>query len=256
MPIPGGQILVAFANRPGSSGNVLLEQEPWDKYVGYLTRAGAVAWLDAMLYGDPEEDLTEHCGIDTAGNVAGVVYAYPEPVSLNYLAGISHGRLGPRRIDKLPYSEVLQVQLETEPALKYPTDKIFSAEWLTDAFTNDGATLPRPAVDISGKRPRIAGAIFGSLLVVYEVVRHTYTVTISARPASVEKAYQSHVYAVWDGGTRAMEYQPPDEAAAGGRCNGRYGVGTINDSPYDPPTVQPKDIERQWDYCSNSAVEE
>lgn len=235
-----------------TSASVLLEQEPWDRYVGLLTRGGVVVYLRSLLFDEPPQE--EKCAA-LDGVVGGIVYAYPDPPGLAYHLGISHGEAGERIVSELEYAEVLQIQNEQRPSLRYPTGEILSATWVTDAFAADGESLPRPAVSIAGGQIVIAAPVYGTLLVIYRVTRHTYRVRIAARPTAPENKYQSYVYAVWDGGNNFIEYQPPVDAEDDGRCNNsRRGDGDISAPDRCEPSVYPEDIWRYWDYCQNCAL--
>ena len=239
-----------------TKNRVLLGQEPWDPYIGMLTVGGLWAYIRQLLYGEGE-GVQENCGADEAGLIGGVVYAYPDPAGLVYDLGISHGDPGPRIETELKYAELLQVQNETEPSLRYPTDEIYSAVWVTDALAKDGETLPRPAISIAGGRVRTATPTYGTILAIYKVVRHTYQVWISPRPTAAENKYQSFIYAVWDGGNNYIEYQPPADAEDGGRCNNliHYGEGgTTPSGDCEPPRPTPQDINYDVDYCSGEVT--
>jgi len=241
---------------PGSEAKnrVLLEQERWDPYIGMLTKGGVVAYLHDLLFGEGD-GVEENCGVNEDGSVSGNVFAYPDPPDLNYSAKISHGVLGPRVVAELEYAELLQIQKITEPALRYPTSEILSAEWVTDAFAVDGEVLPRPAVDISGNRPRIAEQVYGTLLVIYRVVRHAYSVTIYPRPEAAENKYQSYIYALWDGGNNFIEYNPPPTVLDGGRCNsGGGGSVTVVPPDCEPAPPQPEDLHYDVDYCDGTVT--
>jgi hypothetical protein len=251
----------------------MLEQEPWDPYTGHLTAAAAVAYLDALLYGDPDAELSEMCGTDKYGTMYGAIYVYPSPQTLNYRLAVTNGSLGMMRLENLTHREVLQVNMATDPPLRYPASLIFSATWLSGAWAVDGTELPAPAVDISGSRPHLAFPVVGSLLVVYKVVRHQYEVIIPPRTEATENIYQSHVYAVWNGGTRVMEFTTPpgiSKTDSAVRCNNSlntwmYGIDPLTglklgdsdfiDHPDDPPTVKPEDESKYWDYCANAPLE-
>jgi len=234
-------------------GGVMLEQEPWDPNMGYLTKAGAVAYLNALLFGDPEEDLIENCGAD----VQSTVYAYPEPSNLQYSIAITHGVLGEAREEILEYAEVIQVQQETDINLQYPTTNVISAEWLTDAFNLDGDTLPTPDIIISGGSVAVESRVDGSLYVIYEVFRHIYSVAVPEREDAEENNYQSHIYAVWAGGNNVIEYDLPADLEDGGSCNNFVGSGVVfpPDEP-EPPRAYPEDQQKYTDYCTGEEIEE
>jgi len=238
--------------RSETKNRILLEQERWDPYIGMLTKGGVVAYLHGLLFGE-ESGVEKRCGVDEEGNVSSDIFAYPDPPDLGYHLGISHGVLGPRVITDLVYAELLQIQGVTEPALRYPTREILSAEWVTDAFAVDGEALPRPVVSITDGRVRIAQAVYGTMLVIYRVVRHSYAATISPRPEAAENRYQSYIYAVWPGGTNYRAYELPPAVENGGRCN-LNGDDVDIDSPDGcrPPSVRPEDLHYDVDYCDGT----
>lgn len=266
------------ADRGVSAGRVLLEQEPWDPYVGYLTKGGAVAYLRGLLFGEADQELpATNCGIDVAagGITKGTVYAYPDPPELGYLLALSHGTVSGHSVEFLNFAEVVHLQNEIEPALRYPTRRIVSAEWLGSAMLGALPAAGMPAIAIAGGRVKASAPIYGSMLVVYEVVRHIYAATVTPRLEAAQNKYQSYIYAVWDGGNNYLEYKPPADAeesqssAAAPRCNLDWlhgGTGTAGGAGYgsntdivdsdDPQVTAPAlgDIERLWDYCSNSEV--
>lgn len=240
-----------------TKNRVLLEQEPWDPYVGMLTKGGAFAYIRNLLF-DEGDGVQENCGVDADGWITGSVYAYPDPAALAYKIGVSHGKLGPRIETELQYAELLQIQNETEPELRYPTTSIISASWVTDALAKDGETMPRPAISTAGGRVRIAAKTYGTILVIYRVIRHTYQVWISPRPTAAENKYQSFIYAIWDGGNNVIEYKPPADAEDGGRCNSlaRYGEGgTEPPTDCEPPHASPEDLHYDVDYCTGEVTE-
>lgn len=241
--------------REESSAYVLLEQEPWDQYVGMLTKGGVVAYLNNLLFGDEKQE--EDCGVAEDGTISSLIYAYPSPASLNYRIAISHGELGERIVDEVEYAEILQIQMEQNPTLRYPTSSIISATWVTDSFATDGEALARPAISIAGGRIFISKSVYGTILVIYRVIRHTYDGTILPRPDAAENKYQSFVYAVWDGGNNVIEYQLPADAEDGGKCNNRYKRGQGGTEPpkdCEPPIATPEDISVDVDYCSGKVL--
>jgi len=241
--------------REESSAYVLLEQEPWDAYVGMLTKGGLLAYLRSLLYGETDEEQEKgNCGL-LNGIAETVVYAYPYPASLAYAIGISHGDLGPREKTVSEYAEVIQVQNVTDPQLKYPTDRIISAEWLS-AFKLSGETASRPTISTSGGRIRLSAPCYGSLFVRYEVVRHIYSVTVEPRPDATENLYESFIYATWNGGNEYLKFEPPADAeSGGGRCNTGGGESDIQPSDdCEPPSASPADIHQDYDYCRKCLI--
>lgn len=258
--IPGGE----------AAGSVLLEQDAWKPYTGFLTKAGAVAYLRSLLFGEPDDAPTENCGAagGVDGNAAtGTVYAYPDPPELAYQLHVSNGTLSGQMVEILPFSEIVQFQNSTEAALQYPTRTILAAEWLSK-----GEGLPE--ILTAGGRVRTKTPVLGSMMVVYEIVRHSREVSVAPRLGATQNSYQNFIYAVWDGGNAYLEYKPPPDAEEGTngshllRCNSAWrsiadllaalGLGTtpggtdITLNPQGPPKAPSLgDIEKSWNYCEN-----
>jgi|GEM_PF-7075193 hypothetical protein len=230
---------------------VRLEQEPWDPYIGSLTRFGVLAYLNAMLFQADEPE--PYCAGDSPTLT---VYAYPSRADLNYLAGASWGTLGPRRVQEVLYTEALQLDLELEPELKYPALSIERYVWVGDAYSPAGDVLVRPAVTISGSGITIAEKVYGTLLVTYRVCRHLYSLAVQPRPDAEENRLQSFVFTCWDGGNNYIEIEAP-EGAEEGACNNRGG-STFNPiwDDYTPDHVEPEDINVDVDYCTGLEIAE
>ena len=72
-----------WPDRRSGDDFVLLEQEPWDPYVGYLTKLGVIAYLNALLFEGPE--VLPNCAYN-GGMFSKAIYAYPSRPDLNYQA--------------------------------------------------------------------------------------------------------------------------------------------------------------------------
>lgn len=249
--------LVSPLSLGDSDASVLLEQEGWPRYIGYLTRLGVVAYLDGLLFGDDDaEDASRNCGTDQLGRVVKNIYAYPDPADLGYLIGISHGEIGERIVEDLEYAEVLNLQNETEINLKYPCQGIISKEWITDSFNVEGGELPPPNVSITvdGTDLDVSGPAVGALLVVYRVIRHRYRITVPPRENAGENSLQSFVWVAWNGGNNYMEVSLPDDQEPG-ECNNYGDTGHIGDpGPDRPDSVPPEDESVDIDYCTQLVI--
>lgn len=247
-------------------GSLLIEQEAWSPYVGYLTRGGAVAYLQALLFGEPEDAPPPNCGIGPDGRITAEIYTYPDPPELLYNIAATNGSVGLGAVEDLNYTEIIQVQGERTPALRYPTRSIISAEWVRDAYTRLGVTVPVSPLAIADGRVTLdAAGLYGTMLVTYRVHRRRHTVTIPPLPDDPDNRFKSFIFANWDGGNAVAEFKPPADAEdsasseADGRCNTDYlsalgngygiaGLQIADDD--DPPVAKPEDINYTIDYCS------
>jgi hypothetical protein len=230
---------------------VLLEQEPWDPYVGFLTKLGVVAYLNKLLFQGP--DLAENCGWD-GDTLSRQIFGYPSRRDLNYTAGCSHGTLGPRRVQEVDYTEAIQCNLELEPELTYPALSVTRFAWVGDAYSPLGDVLARPAVTINANGIKIATKVYGTLLVTYKVCRHIYSIAIRPRVGATENKLQSFVYAVWSGGNTYLEVKPP-AGAEDGECNYYRGSGNFTSEPNKPQSVPADDQNIYIDYCTQEETE-
>lgn len=257
MPVSSADIILAPPPASaGDSARVLLEQDEWDSYTGYLTRMGALAYLNNLLFGDEDDAEEENCGVDLDGHVRKNVYAYPDPANLHYLIGLSHGEMGPQTVEELEYAEVLNLQADQEAGLKYPCFGIISTSWIVDAYDSEGSPQHRPAVRITGgTQPKFLISTYGALLVTYRVIRHSYAIDVPPRENAGENSLQSFVWAVWPGGNDYMEVDLPDDQEPGDCNNSIRGQGHIGyNGPNRPNSVPPEDEDVYIDYCTQEEL--
>lgn len=242
-------ISLSNPSRTDTNDFVRLEQEPWDPYIGALTRFGVLAFLNSIAFSGPEPD--PYCGGD---NFSLEVYAYPSRPDLKYLIGCSWGKLGDCRPQELLYTEAIQCNLELEPKLKYPALEVTKFAWVGDAWSPTGEQLQRPSVTIDGTGIRIAEKVYGTLLVTYKVRRDRYWLALSPRPGAQENKLQSFVYACWNGGNTHIEIKSPEGAEAG-ECNNAWSSSMdIVDDRQPPDHVDPDDEYVDVDYCSGLPI--
>lgn len=228
---------------------VLLEQEAWDPYVNYLTKAGVIGFLNARLF--QAAPVQENCSA-ADGSYAKTIYAYPSPAGLAYRLGCSHGSLGPREISILDYTEAIQCNLQTELTLKYPPLSITSYDWVGDAYDETGTIIQRPAVTIRETALTLAMPVYGTLLVTYQVMQHRTQVEVTPRDGALENRLTSFAFAVWSGGNTAMELEPPDGAEEG-VCGSSITYGSVHFTTGDPgvpDSVPPENETISIDYCT------
>jgi len=237
--------------RPDSGDFVLLEQEAWDPYVNYLTKAGVYAYLNKNLFEAP--DTVENCS-GTTGLYTKKVFAYPSPSTLPYRLGFSHGFLGLQIIEDLIYTEAIQCNLETELTPKYPAVSITRWEWVGDAYDQDGTIVQKPSVVMGDKVLTLSQPIYGTVLVSYWVIRHTHQVTITKRAGAEENAMTSFAWAVWTGGNTYIKLEAPDGADDENCNNSVTGDSHFEHVPGSPGYVDGEDEIHEFDYCSGEEL--
>lgn len=242
-------ITIGAPARPESGAFVLLEQEAWDPYINYLTKAGVIGYLNARLFNAPPPPA--FCSAPD-GSYSKTVYAYPSPGALPYRIGVAVGVISERSQSFLDYAEAIQCDLQTELTPKYPVQEITRWEWVGDAYDRDGAVIPKPAVRISGKGLALDQPVYGTVLVVYKVVQHRYTVSIKPRIGAQENRLTAFAWAVWSGGNTVIEVEAPDGAEEG-VCQAGLDTGSshVEDMPDGVPgSVSPDNETHDIDYCT------
>ena len=235
---------------------LMIEQEPWTKYTGYLTKTSLVKALVNRLYGGQYSGLVD-CGMD-GDQLSVAVHVYPYNPFLSYNFFASSGVLSSPVVDQFDHEEIVNIALDESAGLQYPAQEIISADWLGDVWDVDGNIIagPDPAIDQQGIV--FARPVYGALRVQYAVIRHVYQLDVVRRQA-VENQYSSVVYAVYDGGLRWLEIEPPpgaEEFAAGSECGyGSGGSGSVTDeSGGSIPTEVFGNRVIKKDYCSQDII--
>jgi len=225
---------------------VLLEQEPWDPYIGFLTKFGVYAFINSILFNEDEPE--DNC---PPSILSRSVYAYPSREDLNYRIGCSWGSLSARRVEVIDYTEDVQVDIELELDLKYPAVSITRSSWVGDVYTADGEVInPTPQAIVTTDGVSLTEKVYGTLLVTYKVCRHVYGIRINPRVGAIENQLQSFVYACWDGGNTYMEMEIPDGSEDGG-CNYKIDYNLHMPDSDDPPDhVDPENEYLDIDYCT------
>ena len=239
---------------PETGNFVLLEQEAWDPYINYLTKAGVIGYLNAKLFNAPQP--ASNCA-SADGSYTTTLYAYPSQADLTYAARVSWGVIGDRMGGVVDYTEVIQCDLLTEIRPKYPAVSITRYEWIGDTYDREGSLIPKPEVTLGEQDLTLSQPVYGTLFVTYKVVQHRYPVAVSPRPEAVENKLTSFAYALWSGGNEFMELEAPD-GAEGGECNGALkGGSSINfneGDPDNPGYVDGEDEIHEFDYCTGEEL--
>jgi hypothetical protein len=236
---------------------IMLEQETYINYVGYVTKAAAVRHLANLIY-QKHNDVQVNCGV-TAGRLGIGINAYPYFPDLNYRLLCSYGTLSDPTILEVEKKETVQLHLETEVNVRYPVLAILSAEWLNSAYDANMEMIPQPAILIGDDVKSVRSAIpcYGSVEVTYTTVVHCYALDIVARER-LEDKYSSVVYAVYDGGLVWLETTSPTGADdTDGDC--AWG-STVNSIPTDQRPKKPNpeyaDKWRLINYCTQKKISE
>ena len=236
----------------------MIEQVPWDKYAGQVTKSVIVAYLQAMMYGhnEPEPD----CPLNSDRSFSTMVLAYPRDPDLDYRIALTHGELSARTVTGMEFTEVVNVRLENTVRLRYPAREIVSIAFMDVVYDETGAVVDPPAVAWNGAEIELSSPVYGALEVTYRLLVHGYEVTVPERDEAVESRYSSVLYARWDGGVTWLELNPPPGAEengdAGADCWWPVITGTVSgpDDPDSGPTDTHANRVIRVDYCSGEII--
>lgn len=257
---------VALANRAGAGPRpaLILDQEQWDGDIGLVTRAGMMNFLGMMLFGGGDDGEDEwnpsaRCGLD--GNLMQVVvYAYPSPVSLSFNIAATRGVLSAGEIEEPYRLEMVQVNMQKEIRTEYPATEILVVAERGSLYDGDGTIVPMPHYRVGADGViELAGAVYGTIGVLYRTYRYKYTLDVSGRDPAItpENLLSSVVYAWWDGDGEWLEIEPApgaEEMVQDGRDCGWGGktTGQVPDKPVSRPVAAGANRSIGIEYCSNT----
>jgi len=234
-----------------SNDFVLLEQEPWDPYVGMLTKVQFITALNKIMFSG--KDSEPNCASDGL-MYSSKVYAYPSREDLAYSMGWVNA-LNVDKIIQFPiFTELLQCNMEQDLDLKYPAMEIISAGWKGGAYSSDGAIVTPPALTLTDTGAHVASKVYGTVIVKYKVCQHLYPFSVQRRVDAIENPFTAFAYAIWDGGNEFIELKAP-EGAEESQCNNSGSVDIIPDKPR-PDHVDPEDQFIKIDYCDQTVIED
>jgi hypothetical protein len=233
---------------------VLLEQEPPDVDVNYLTKLGLIKALYGMTFNSSLSITTENCG-SSDGSYETVIYAYPYPQELPYRTGISWGNMDYDFIkDTISYVEIIQSDLKTELNPKYPILQITSYQWIGDVYNQDGIVIPSPNLQLINNVITLSSSVYGSLFINYKTVQHKYAVVVYPRESVDSNKLQSFAWATWERGNTVLDLSPPDGAEEG-ICQGSYnGPTSFSHVPSAPDYVEGENETKEFDYCTRECT--
>lgn len=256
-------LAITFAS-PGTSRRsvdaLLLEQDKWKPYTGYVTKAAVARYLANIFWPEDSFDPRFDCGI-SGGQMILPIYCYPYSPGLTYNLKTSYGTLSERAQDLVEFSEVINFGLKKEASTKYPLRNLLKSEWVGDVFDTQGNVTALPAVSFQQSSITTATPVYGALRVTYSVERHTYILTVDARKEEVENLFSAVVYALYAGGIKWLEIEPPpgaDEYLEGAEdCRWMWtstGSATYPDDRKSRPKAAYADRIIIKDYCSGETI--
>jgi len=227
-------LTIAFSRRAaGEQAEVILEQVPWENYIGRVTKGAMVAYLQHLMYNTPLADGIVRCGI-TDNAYSCMVLVYPSEKLLPYVMGLSHGTVDAGIKNEQEFTETINFKLTDRAELSYPQFGIVSAQFVGPVFDSTGAAVPAPDLELNGREIRLSDQIYGAVEVIYQICVYGHTVTVPAREEAIENKYSSAVYARYPGGVKWEPLEPPpsaeEYAKLGGECGWNLSFFRVGDT--------------------------
>ena len=240
---------------------LMLEQQKAPACAGQVSKAALVRYLANLMFGKNDE-LGIDCGVDADGDVNVLINVYPYQADLNYSLKASYGELGESSVAEIQIKETIQLHLQTEVSVRYPVQRIISADWLNDAYAADFALLsPPPEILIGDDLKTVSSSVpcYGSVQVVYSIIVHVSLLTLPRRLDTNENGYSSTVYAIYEGGLVWLPVSIPETAElTGGDC--AYGGSNLklNDRNSRRPKPEGTGAGKliRIDYCTQKKLSE
>jgi hypothetical protein len=239
--------LITYTGPTGDdTPDIILEQVPWDEYVGRVTIGTMVEQLKALLYGYKNPDT--YCGVED-GQWEGQLNVYPRTKTLPYNLGVSHGVVGVGVVEEFEHTENIVFNLTATASLTYFAQEVVAIEWITSSYDSLGSVIKTPVVEIAGNTVTLSEVAYCTLTVTYSVYRLVHTVTVPERENAEENKYTSVAYAHYDGGVVWEELEQPANADIVGNCG--YDQDAFADCD---PAATIADKYTVYNYCSNEVL--
>lgn len=251
-------LLVSFANDTSASNRLSLEQEAWPDNVGKTSVIDIIRGIGVLVLGDELDAAGFPCGYAADRSFTTRVFAYTTPDMLQYRIGSTLGAISGGSIEQHPMTEVIDFRLDSAGSLSHPImeNSGVTTRWLSAPLDEMGDETTEPAVVVDGSGVAIDKPVYGSLLVSYVTLRHVHLLVVQPRGDVEENAYQSTVWAAYDGGVELLSISPPpgaeEDLAKNIDCTNRGGWNmSIDSGDYHPPVVPSGEmITKEVDYCT------
>lgn len=245
---------------------LMIEQEEWKPYTGYVTKANIVKWLANALYG-AEDEVYVDCGMIGDHFVCGI-FAYPFERGLAYRLETSWGELSERAEEEIEVKEIVNVGLKkdngrvySEEQLHFPAHAILETKWLSRPFDAEGNQTISPAITADDRNLRFSSPVYGAVEVTYMTIRHAYILNVPKRVGSIENHFSAAVYGIYSGGIKWIEVEPPpgaEEMNLDADCGyNRPGSNVSFTDDEEGPIDQPERHANRrivQDYCSKEII--
>lgn len=233
-----------------------IEQEEWKPYTGGLTKYAMAKWFAGLIY-EQDGDVKVDCGFDADGSVTTVINVYPNDIAKPYTPHLTHGSLGGAVVISETMEELIEFSMAKRGSLNYPCQSVVSVAWQGDCYDADLAVISKPALGVSADRKEVIASheVYGTALVKYNVVRHSYAIAIPLRPDAEMNKFSSVFFVTWDGPVEFHRLStPPGADEFEGGCGS--GKSTIEPPDPDDPSLPDPHADRttKRDWCEPSII--
>lgn len=231
---------------------VLLEQEPIDKDINYLTKLQAVDALNYFVSGSgyPKEYCTENVVVKNA-------YAYPWPADVNYQCSVTKGDISRSGAIAVAIEQTIHCDLSDVLSTSYPVHSITQYEWMTDTYDAEGNEQPKPALILAGSKIAVPYKIFGSVRVVYQTMQDKIQIQIAYNNEVISGAtLDPYLICVWPGGHDHLKISFADGEETID-CNNnlkKYALADYDEDDGDPGYISGEDEIHEIDYCTGDEL--
>jgi hypothetical protein len=234
-----------------------IEQPAWndptaDGFYEWVVSSGKE--LDFDTVSETLAEYNSHCEED--GSLTVEIQIHRSRDDLNYAISASYGELSGTYVHNSSTKKSVTVSKATSIDLKVQVAGSVSASWEGAVYGTDNSVVsPPPAITADGSVLSWGDEkVSGVLRLSYESGYDAYTLTIIPRDSSEYEsddpngAYQSTVFAVWEGGAPSHEVNLPDMS---GYCNGG---SSLKVNPDDEDTDTCYDLYVKRHKCTNKLI--
>lgn len=225
--------VTSFSNEQSSEslGALSIVQEEWKQTTGMVSKVVFFSYVLNAITRNPYPAIPVDCGFNTDMELQSTIYVYPKPLNLNYSLKTTYGRLSSRRISTVRESESVAFSISNSASIKYMPEQTPTYEWVGVIRDAQGGILQTPpTVTFDANNVYLSQKVYGTLLLKYTVVRHSYVSTVVPREEGAEDFCGAVLYAPFDGGISWLEMSVPpsiDDIVSGASLCGGSTQGNV-----------------------------
>lgn len=234
------------------ASSVILKQESWNSNGNITTRMDVLNSISDFIFNT--DNFESSCEMLEENEYNSIVYAYPNPDTLSFNVGLTHGVHAEGVMELATIESLELVSFDISIELDYPLHSDFVLEWITDCYDKNGSLVSKPTYAIVGNSIVFSKEVYGSIRITYVSKRFIYALNVPAREEATENYFQSVFYAYWDGGVVMLKLTAPKDADEDYKldvsCKGGS-IVIVEDDPQLPPVEGfPVHDSVSVDYCT------